>query len=448
MASSVPVVRVGDVLRVPYRGTAGTNGVPSYLDLTRGTHKKPADHQKGIFFFEQFKEPGHDFLRFPAFIFHSNPYKRGAEITPWVDIVEPDEGYCLFHGDNRTPAGTPVSSRGNSRFIRCLRLFADPQLRKFAPPVLVFQQVEFEGSRRGYRRFCGYGVPVRYALATQKAPRGDYFTNLVVELALLRLDTENEAFPWTWIDARRDRAVDADVALRSAPRAWKEWVRQGDLAIESCRRFVARQTVVSVAEQRVTSDDERRILVEVLRYHSDKKHEFEGLASFVARRVLGPQCQRGWVTKRSGDGGIDFICRLDVGDPSDRLGRTSAVVLGQAKCILPDAEIGGHALARVVARLQRGWIGAFVTTGVFSTRAQLELAQDKYPLVLINGRRLARVLLEVITQERLTLADLLERETDWYLRHSTNLHPSRVLGDAFSFTSATAATLSDIMQNG
>lgn len=439
----VSTTRIGDILKVPYRGAAASDGLPSYLALTQGAHAKPADHQKGIFFYGQFPEPGQSFSRIPAFIFHSNPYKRGAEITPWVDIIEPDEGYCLFHGDNRTPSRTPVSSRGNSRFVQCLQLYADPALRKFAPPVLVFQQVEFNGSRRGYRRFCGYGVPIRSVLATHKASRGDYFTNLVVEMVLFKLESENETFPWKWIDARRNRAMDADAALRFAPSAWKEWVRRGDLAIEGCRRLVARQTIVAKSEQAVTSSDERKILLEVLHYHREKKHEFEGLASFVAQRVLGPQCIRGWVTKRSGDGGIDFICRQDVGDPADRLSRTSAVVLGQAKCVGPDAEIGGHALARVVARLQRGWIGVFVTTGLFSAKAQLELSQDKYPIVLINGRRLARVLLEVITQERITLAELLDRESDWYVQHTTNLHPSRILGDAFSFSTATAAFLSN-----
>src|SRR5690348_13841558 len=131
----VPIVRVGDILRVPYRGASGTDGLPSYLALTRGAHKKAADLQKGIFFYEQFLEPGHKFRRIPAFIFHSNPYKRGAEGTPWVDIIEPDEGYCLFHGDNRTPNGSPISSRGNSRFVQCLQFFSDPDLRKFAPPI-------------------------------------------------------------------------------------------------------------------------------------------------------------------------------------------------------------------------------------------------------------------------------------------------------------------------
>lgn len=441
--SEASVVAVGDILRVPYKGaTAGDNELPSYLALTRGAHETPADVQKGIFYYKQVREPGQEFSRVPAFIFYSNPFKRGTEGTPWVDVVEPDEGYCLFHGDNRTPdAKSPIASRGNHRFVECLRFFADPALRRFAPPILLFDQVAFKRHRRGYRRFCGFGVPARLGLATHKEKGGAFFTNLVIELVLFRLDRENEVLHWNWIDQRRDRSVTSETALSAAPASWREWVDRGELAIEGCRRFVARQTIVRPLEQETDRTDERDILKGVLDFHQDKKHEFEGLASFVAQRVLGPKCTRGWVTRRSGDGGIDFVCRLDVGDPGDRLSRTTAVVLGQAKCVKPDQAIGGHDLARVVARLQRGWIGAFVTTGTFSRGAQLELAQDRYPVVLINGRRLARELLGVLTQERISLKELLNREYRWYLEHMTNLGPARILDDAFSFTALAISEL-------
>lgn len=440
------MLKIGEIFRVPYRGhRTDMSGFMSYQDLTRGAHKKSADHQKGMFFYQKVKEPLQDFARVPAFIFHSNPFKKGAEGTPWVDVVEPDAGYCLFHGDNRRAGAAPLSSRGNARFVQVQHFYADPALRKFAPPVLIFEQVEYRGSYRGYRQFCGFGVPIRYALATQKQKNGGYFTNLVIELVLFRLDRENESFAWDWIDRRRSGAVDADYALKASPSSWKEWVRGGELAIEGCRRIVARRTTIDLAEQRITTNEERRILVEVLNYYAKKKHAFEGLASYVAQRVLGAQCKRGWVTKRSGDGGVDFVCRLDVGDRVDRLSHTSAVVLGQAKCVGVDTAIGGYALARVVARLQRGWIGAFVTTGIFSRAAQLELAQDKYPIVLINGQRLAKTLFEILTREQIDLGDLLNRETEWYLRNSTHLPPGRILEDAFWFESPTLP--SDITKN-
>ncbi|MGA2907561.1 MAG: restriction endonuclease [Terracidiphilus sp.] len=417
----------------------------NYQDLTRGVHAKSADTQKGMFFYQQIREPGRTFRRMPAFIFHSNPFKKGAEDTPWVDIVEPDAGYCLFHGDNRRAGESPIGSRGNAKFTQVLHFYADPVLRKFAPPVIVFEQAEYNGNRRGYRRFCGFGVPVRHALATQKKMEGGYFTNLVIELVLFRLEQENESFDWTWIDLRRDESVDANIALGASPASWKKWVNEGELAVESCRRIVARKTVVDLSEQREINKEELKILEGVLEYYRKKKHAFEGLASFVAQRVLGSQCRRGWVTKRSGDGGVDFVCRLDVGERANRLCFTPAVVLGQAKCVALNTAIGGYALARIVARLQRGWIGVFVTTGMFSRAAQLELAEDRYPVVLINGQRLARVLFEVLTQERVRLSDLLERETDWYLQNSTHLSPSRILEESFWF--APAGAVPDIQNN-
>ena len=440
-------IKIGQVFRVPYRGQlADRTGLASYQGLTRGIHEKSADLQKGMFFYQHVPERGQNFARIPAFIFHSNPFKSGGEGAPWVDVIEPDAGYCLFHGDNRKPGASPLSSRGNARFARAQNFYTDPTRRKFAPPVLVFKQVEFDGSNKGHRQFCGFGVPVRQSIGVQKDRRAGYFTNLVIELVLFRMERENETFSWKWIDERRNPEVDADSALREAPASWKQWVSDGDLAIEGCRRYVARETVVAASEQITLTNDERGILKEVVDYYSKQRHHFEALASFVTQRILGPQCRRGWVTKRSGDGGIDFVCRLDVGDPADRLSQTSAVVLGQAKCVGLNTSVGGSALARVVARLQRGWIGAFVTTGSFSRAAQLELAQDRYPVVLVNGRRLARAVFEVLTQERIVLRDLLDRETDWYVRSLSHLSPHRILEDAFGF--ATSAAFQDPKNHG
>jgi hypothetical protein len=189
-----------------------------------------------MFIYKQVKEPGENIVRLPAFIFHSNPFKKGAEGTPWVDVVESDAGYCLFHGDNRKPGAPPLTSRGNAKFVGAQEFYADPALRKFAPPVLVFEQIEYNGNRHGYRCFSGFKVPVRRTIATQKEKKGGYFTNLVLELALFRLERENESFDWHWIDLRRDGSVDANTALLAAPSSWKAWVHGGELAIANCRR--------------------------------------------------------------------------------------------------------------------------------------------------------------------------------------------------------------------
>lgn len=142
-------IRIGDVFRVPQLGMPVEDATPNYLDLTKGMHSRSADMQKGMFFYAGVREPGQNFTRPPAFIFHSNPYKKDTEGTPWIDIVEPDVGYALYHGDNKTARCLPLSARGNHKFAEVQHLYSDPELRAFAPPVLVFTQREVDGRRQG-----------------------------------------------------------------------------------------------------------------------------------------------------------------------------------------------------------------------------------------------------------------------------------------------------------
>jgi hypothetical protein len=266
---------------------------------------------------------------------------------------------------------------------------------------------------------------VRLSFVVQKEPHGEgRFTNTVAELALFGLEAENELFDWAWVDARRDPAFTPAAALALAPRAWRRWVSEGDVAIEGCRRRILRSRLMSPTSQVDVGRAEAEVLRVTYEHYRGDKHSFEGLASLVATRFLGGGCERGWVTKRSGDGGVDFVSRLTLGSGP---GAVSLVVLGQAKCISPSGSISGADLARVVARLQRGWIGVFVTTGTYTRSAQLELYEDRYPLVLINGRRLAAELRMVTNTEGISLDELLAREDRWYAANHQRLDPGRIL---------------------
>ncbi len=110
------------------------------------------------------------------------------------------------------------------------------------------------------------------------------------------------------------------------------------------------------------------------------------------------------------------------------------MVLGQAKCQGIRSSIGGRDLARLVARLQRGWLGVFVTTGVFSPAAQKELDEDKYPLLLINGQRLARELRLLLSEEGITLDELLKQAVEWYDTHLQPFEPIRILDETLLAT--------------
>ena len=49
-----------------------------------------------------------------------------------------------------------------------------------------------------------------------------------------------------------------------------------------------------------------------------------------------------------------------------------------------------------VARLQRGWFGCYVTTSFFSPSVQQEVLEDKYPIALIHGHRVAEELWKLV----------------------------------------------------
>lgn len=437
-------IRIGQIFRVEHPSERSKNGAgsnfPSYYELTRGVHTVGADINKGIWAYREVVEPGAPFRRRPAIILHSNPLKEDSLDVPWVDVVEPENGYAIYNGDNRKSTVLPLASRGNALLMQLAPLYRDPKLRRYAPPVLLFTQRLVEGNRRGFREFSGYGIPARYIVQSQSARGPDsHFTNLVVELVLFSLDEENELFDWKWIDLRRDSTQNALSVLQAAPAAWKLWVAHGDDVIERCRRRIARNQVTSVSEQLSYPPEDKALLAKVVDFFGPNRYAFEGLASLVAQRVLGSSCVRGWVTRRSGDGGIDFVCRLDVG--SD-FSRSSMVVLGQAKCTGLRTAINSRDLARVVARLQRGWLGVYVTTGVFSESAQTELHSDKYPIVLVNGNRLARELRLIMNIENVSLQELLARERKWYEDNIEPVAPERIIdqtmfGAHLSVTSST-----------
>jgi hypothetical protein len=86
------------------------------------------------------------------------------------------------------------------------------------------------------------------------------------------------------------------------------------------------------------------------------------------------------------------LCNLPMGvlvnTPGNGFSKVELIVLGQAKCESLNTPTGGNHIARTVARLKRGWIGAYVTTSYFSDAVQREVIEDKSPIILINGLRI------------------------------------------------------------
>ena len=165
-------------------------------------------------------------------------------------------------------------------------------------------------------------------------------------------------------------------------------------------RCFTRLQVEKRADQRPARGTEASdVLEEIYQHYGGKKHKFEALAEDVAERIIGADSgtyKKGWITPPGSDGGSDFVASVRLGTD---FSSARIVVLGQAKCVRLDAPTHGNHIARTAARLRRGWIGVFVTTSYFSESVQQEVIEDRYPVVLIHGKRLADEVIKIVHED-------------------------------------------------
>lgn len=168
-------------------------------------------------------------------LLRSSPHKAGSDVTPWHDEFDLDAGTVVYHGDAR-PGQEPDRAGGNKTLSELARYyFADSrEFRKFAPPLALFRGESgvLEGGRsavKGFVRFIGIALPVQIEEISGFETQVGRFDNLVFHLRLVPLDDTDGRVAWKWIDDRRDRTLDIDVANLCAPYAWRHWIETGML---------------------------------------------------------------------------------------------------------------------------------------------------------------------------------------------------------------------------
>jgi hypothetical protein len=334
----------------------------------------------------------------PAILIGSSPHKAGSAETPWSDFFDIDRGHVRYFGDNRAGSLLPAHAvEGNAALLEQFRLHhdGDRAVRSMAAPILLFRRVPADGRLKGQVEFDGVALVERVELITQvDPPSGETFPNYRFDLLVLDLSSESDTLDWGWIDARRRPGASGEETLRLAPKSWRRWVEEGSAAIDTVRRRVVGLSLVPRAAQLPVPGSREGVILELVYRHYKRaggrsEHGFEAVAELVARRVLAGsgKYHLGWITRKSGDFGIDFVGRLDVGEG---FATAHLVVLGQAKCEKTTVATSAQDLARTVARLRRGWLGVYVTTSFYSAQTQLEAAEDAYPLVLVNGLQVAQ----------------------------------------------------------
>ena len=347
--------------------------------------------------------------RCPLIIISSTPRKAGTADTPWHDRYDPNHGYVKYYGDNKPQKGRPENSVGNKILLDLLKYFESPLEEdriKFAVPIIFFEKCAYDGRAKGNAIFHGFGILESVELVTQYGQNHDYFANYLFNFCIFSLSENNEEFDWRWIIDRCDPTKNTIDTNTYAPESWKKWLKNGKNGLHLVRRSVSGKGLLKERDQ---APSNRKLLSEIYHYYDNKKHEFEYLAMEVTKRTIeenGTSCLPGWITKKAGDGGVDFVLRLDIG--KEQLASVNIIVLGQAKCTDPSKPTNGRDIARTVARMKRGWIGSYVTTSYFSEAVQQEVKEDDYPIMLINGAKIASIVEEALFENKQSLEQYLD----------------------------------------
>lgn len=183
---------------------------------------------------------------------------------------------------------------------------------------------------------------------------------------------------------------------------WIERSRQGADAELAQTDIPAASTIVDLMpiDERQTPEDAmsaaaslleaalRDELLAVLQQLSPQRFERLILDLLIAMGYGGGDIANGLMTKATGDGGIDGIIH------EDALGLDAVYV--QAKRYAPDNKVSRPDVQRFIGSLtgEGATKGVFVTTSDFSKDAHDYLTRVQHRVVLINGQRLARLMIQ------------------------------------------------------
>jgi len=294
-----------------------------------------------------------------------------GDLNPWDDIVNLSHAEIIYWGDSKAhPTKRLDDFTGNAVLRRICDYLLDGE-RAAIPPILHFSKPV-----AGVVKFNGLCVLDRLDLAwfyDADQPVRNYRAHLRI------LDCNKVSLAWLHHRARVATLAFLD-DHPDCPSVWQRYKSGETLAIDIWRPDIREK---SSQLPREGSDDDRllqqlvnlqpfdfeRVVVAIFREIRDVTHHIEG-------------------TRKTGDGGFDFFGRFILQHPLDY----AIHFRGEVKRYSRTTAVTPKDVSRLVARLSRQEYGLFVTTSYFTEQAQREVLCDSYPVHLIPGAELVKML--------------------------------------------------------
>jgi hypothetical protein len=291
-----------------------------------------------------------------------------ATYNPWDDVIDVMQGRVWYWGDAKAHPTKQRDDWQGNRYLQKVWTAVGEQRWADVPPILHFSKLA-----KGEVKFMGLCV-LKDLQDAWLEDDGKRVRNYRAVLDILPVQDVSVA----WIRGRA-QGLEVDV-----PQAWRLYAASGvhDRLVVYAKKIRSR---VDQLPPPATTDE-------------SLLHSLNAIDPFAFERIIVRTFEAMEVghdiqgTRAVRDGGFDFFGEFRLPPPL----AYSVPMKGEVKRYDPRTNgVGPKDVARLVARLQRGEHGVFVTSSYFTTQAQEEVFEDRYPVELIYGRRLVGLLSSV-----------------------------------------------------
>lgn len=287
--------------------------------------------------------------------------------NPWEDLVDYSTGQIFYWGDakfNKDRSKKHNHFRGNKILESMYDRILEQNLRKL-PPILHFVK-----DKKGYVKFSGLCAMEKLDI-TWYEDRGNPIKNFRARLAILDI----EEVELSWLNSRA-LSEEVECIDENAPKVWKDYITGNTRKLQIWKKLVKERT----DQLPESGSDDEKILEQVRQL---EPNQFEKFCTALLRELSKESGVQHSIegTRYVADGGLDFG-KLIFQAPL----HYEISFKGEAKRYSATNPTGPKDVSRLVARLQRGEYGIFITTSYFTKAAQEEVIVDNYPVRLFSGR--------------------------------------------------------------
>lgn len=288
--------------------------------------------------------------------------KKDGVRNPWEDVVDYAAGRIIYWGDAKFHKTKKLHDfRGNKNLEIIWNLILEKKM-DWVPPILHFSKPS-----KGIVKFNGVCVLDKLEI-TWFSDNSTPVRNYRCTLSILDID---EVFI-DWLHSRA-RATSLEEIDRDAPKAWRDY-KKGVL-----RKIDVWSPKIKTTEQQlpIEGTSDAKILEQLVALTPT---QFESVTVALFRQL--PEVTHSITqTRPTADGGFDFYGRFTLPSPISY----DIHFLGEAKKFQRSTAVQPKHVSRLVARLQRGQYGIFVTTSYYTKQTQKEVLEDGYPIKLFSG---------------------------------------------------------------